>query len=151
MKQIKAFIQNPIGSKLNYQYNEESFEFLGTDEINGTYPFPYGFIPNTLAEDGDCADCFVITKKKLDSGSQHNLVVIGLMEVWENEEEDHKLLLKFLEEKIDFGETEQSTLREFEENIFSKIDNRVMKIGEFLDSTSAKDYLERCLKDNAKR
>jgi inorganic pyrophosphatase len=59
---ITVFIENEAGSDVKHHYNEETFEVLRTERVGVDYPYPYGFVPGTLAPDGDAADCFVITE-----------------------------------------------------------------------------------------
>ncbi|MEM3221361.1 MAG: inorganic diphosphatase, partial [Saccharolobus sp.] len=60
--EINVFIEIPMGSNIKYEYDEEE-EVIRVDRVLYTsmaYPFNYGFIPDTLAEDGDPLDVLVV-------------------------------------------------------------------------------------------
>ena len=139
---VKAFIENPRGSAVHHQYNEESFEFINTFDIFGEYPYPYGFIPKTKAEDGDCLDCYIITQRKLSRGMLYDCEIFGLMEVWEDNEEDHKILLYFEVENFSFEETEQRNLKSFEVNA---IQQSQTKVGQIREKEFALKQIQKCL------
>ena len=58
MDYITAFIEVPKGSRNKYEYNHETGRiFLDRMLFSSVqYPADYGFIPETLAEDGDELD-----------------------------------------------------------------------------------------------
>ena len=111
--------------------------FLGTASVVGAYPYPYGFIPNTKAEDGDCLDCYLLTERDVDRGQLYECEVVGLMEVWENDEEDHKVLLRFPDERFTL---QGETLKRFEE---SAIPGSKTRVGRFLGIDSTIAYLQK--------
>jgi hypothetical protein len=65
---IKVFIENEAGSSIKNTYDEKTLELIGSAEVARPYPYPYGFVLDTLSGDGDCVDCFVVTEKALRSG-----------------------------------------------------------------------------------
>lgn len=62
MDYITAFIEVPKGSRNKYEYNHETGRiFLDRMLFSSVqYPADYGFIPETLAEDGDELDILVL-------------------------------------------------------------------------------------------
>lgn len=57
-----------------------------------TYPCHYGFIPNTLAQDGDPFDVLVCTPFPLLPGSVIACKIIGMLEMTDEAGVDHKAL-----------------------------------------------------------
>ena len=141
---LYAFIENPKGSGSNFKYDEVSFELLGTKEINGKYPFAYGFIPNTLSEDGACLDCFVISDRELKSGFKFDTTVLDILEVWENGQVDHKLILQIRDECIQLNEKILLKIKTFEEQIFLKSNGYEMKVGKYKGRENALVHLDNC-------
>ena len=89
---LKVYIQNEAGSRIKNKHNEKTLEHLGSREISGPYPYAYGFILETTTDDGDCVDCFVITQEKMNTNTVVECHPIGLLEVFENGETDHKVI-----------------------------------------------------------
>ncbi len=57
-----------------------------------SYPFNYGFIPNTLSEDGDPVDVLVMSEYAVVPGVVIPVSVIGILEMEDEEGIDAKLL-----------------------------------------------------------
>jgi inorganic pyrophosphatase len=51
MMMVNVFVQNEAGSNQNY-HNERTFEFKFAETVSRAYPYPYGFIVGTDADDG---------------------------------------------------------------------------------------------------
>ena len=49
---IQMMVQVAAGSCDRHNYNEKTLEYLGTRPGSQPYPYPYGFIIGTSAEDG---------------------------------------------------------------------------------------------------
>lgn len=56
------------------------------------YPCNYGFIPNTLADDGDPVDVLVITPFPVIAGALIRVRVLGMLKMTDESGEDAKLL-----------------------------------------------------------
>jgi inorganic pyrophosphatase len=88
------------------QYSNKKFEFdkkSQTLELDRVLPYPYfypycyGFIPNTLAQDGDELDALIITNKSLKNNEYHNAYIIGVL-IMEDEKGMDEKILAVLEE-----------------------------------------------------
>ena len=79
---------------VKYEINKE-YSMIEVDRINSTamfYPANYGFVPNTLADDGDPIDILVITRFPLQVGSLINVRPIGLLIMEDEGGIDHKVI-----------------------------------------------------------
>jgi len=65
---MKVFIENQANSNVKHFFDEKTLEPKGSCLVSCVYPFPYGFVLNTNASDGDNVDCFVLTKTVLFTG-----------------------------------------------------------------------------------
>ena len=70
-EQINVFVEIPQGSSIKYELDKESGvvfvdRFLYTAF---TYPFNYGFVPGTQADDGDPTDVLVISSQSVARNS----------------------------------------------------------------------------------
>ena len=63
--EIKIFIEIPKGSRQKYELNEETGQIELDRTIYGPvyFPFEYGYIKNTLADDGDPLDALILTNE----------------------------------------------------------------------------------------
>jgi len=101
--EIEVYIQNLAGSRVKNRHNEATLVHVGSIELFEPYPFAYGFIPKTIAADGDCLDCYLLSPSDLEVNSLIRCIPIGILEQFENEEPDHKILavLRGESEKVD--------------------------------------------------
>jgi inorganic pyrophosphatase len=93
-EQINVFIEIPQGSSIKYELDKES-GVVFVDRFLYTafsYPFNYGFIPNTHAEDGDPVDVLVIADKTVAPGVVIPSVPIGMLEMEDEEGIDTKII-----------------------------------------------------------
>jgi inorganic pyrophosphatase len=92
---IDVFIEITKNSHIKYEYDKEK-KALICDRILHTpfmYQFNYGFIPNTLSEDGDPIDVVVIMEDKLIPGSYINCKLLGYLETKDESGVDPKLIM----------------------------------------------------------
>lgn len=92
MKGTRAFIEIEMFSRYKYELNKDSNTLILDRPLNQMIPSNYGFVPETLFDDGDPLDVFVITKFSLKSGCECKIEVIGAFECLDQETPDHKLL-----------------------------------------------------------
>ena len=113
---IQAFIQVAAGSCDRNIYNERTLEYLETRPGSLPYPYPYGFIVGTSAEDGCCVDCYLITNEKLTPGTIVECEPVALLEQHEDEEIDHKILAVLPGQELTVHE---DVLKEIEDFIYT--------------------------------
>ncbi len=91
---IYVVVEIPQGSSIKYEVDKESGavfvdRFLYTAMY---YPFNYGFIPNTLADDGDPEDVLVVSSEPVAPGSVIRCRPIGMLEMEDEEGIDTKII-----------------------------------------------------------
>jgi inorganic pyrophosphatase len=87
---VTALIEMPQGSLKKIEIKEG--KPVVDREISIPVPISYGYIPGTLAEDGDALDIFVVSNKYLDTGHIVSVRVIGMFECQDQGITDNKLL-----------------------------------------------------------
>lgn len=93
--EVNAFIEIPQGGlPVKYELNEASGvlfvdRFLHTSMI---YPFNYGFIPGTLAEDGDPLDILVVTPMPVIAGCVIRARPVGVLLMNDEKGVDEKIM-----------------------------------------------------------
>lgn len=93
--EINVIIEIPMhGEPVKYEVDKETGA-LFVDRFMATamfYPTNYGYIPNTLSEDGDPVDVLVITPVPLISGAVIPCRVVGMLKMTDESGVDAKLL-----------------------------------------------------------
>lgn len=140
---IKILIQVEAGSRDKKLYNEKTLEYQRTSRISRPYPYAYGFIIGTRAEDGDSVDCYLITKDKLNSGTIVECEPIGLLEQDEDGEVDHKVLATWPGQNVELGEELLKELRDFIYAIFAQFPEVHVSIGRILPREAALDHIQK--------
>ena len=93
-EEIYVLIEIPQGSAIKYEMDKVS-GFIMVDRFNYTamsYPFNYGFIPGTSAEDGDPVDVLVISSYAVSPGTVIAARPIGMLEMEDEAGIDTKIL-----------------------------------------------------------
>lgn len=139
---MRVFIENEAGSRRKSTFDERTLRRLKTVDVSAAYPFPYGFVIDTVSGDGDAVDCFVITSRELPSGESLECDAIALLEQIEDGEIDHKLLAVPTGESAMIDDATVATLRHFATNVFSHVAGKQMTIGRLLDREAAEAYLQ---------
>jgi inorganic pyrophosphatase len=91
---INVLIEIPGGSKNKYEYDKE-LQAFALDRVlysSVQYPFDYGFVPNTLADDGDPLDGMVIIDEPTFPGCVIVARPIGMLEMIDGGDRDEKIL-----------------------------------------------------------
>jgi inorganic pyrophosphatase len=91
---VNVVIEIPQGSGVKYEVDKDSGaiivdRFLFTPM---TYPAAYGFIPGTLADDGDPADALVLTPAAVVPGAVIRARPIGLLRMEDEAGGDEKII-----------------------------------------------------------
>jgi inorganic pyrophosphatase len=139
---MKVFIQNEAGSFVKHSHDEKTLELKRQERVSRAYPFPYGFIVDTTAEDGDNVDCFVLTRKLLRTGQIVECRAIALMEQFEDGQIDHNVLAVLDDEDADLSSEIEQTLADFVHHVFDHIPGKKIQIGEFRGSDAASQYIK---------
>jgi inorganic pyrophosphatase len=95
MIEVDVIIEIAKGSHIKYEYDKKK-NMIVCDRILHTpmkYPFNYGFIPNTLSEDGDPVDVVVLMEDELIPGCSIKCKILGYLETKDHAGNDPKLLV----------------------------------------------------------
>lgn len=92
-KVVNAIIEIPKGRRSKFEMDKKS-GLIRLDRYlyaSSHYPGDYGFIPQTLAEDGDPLDVLVMVNEPTFSGCLIETRVIGLFKMLDNGQNDFKV------------------------------------------------------------
>ena len=79
---LQVIIETPKGSRNKYAFNKDLglFELKKVLPAGMAFPYDFGFIPSTLAEDGDPTDVLVLMDEPAFTGCLLQCRVIGVIE-----------------------------------------------------------------------
>src|SRR3954471_2951011 len=100
-EELNAIIEIPKGSNNKYEVDKES-GLIKLDRANyssAAYPFDYGFVPQTLWDDGDALDVIVLTTYPLNEGVLIEARPVGILNMIDGDEADDKILAVPAEDK----------------------------------------------------
>ena len=142
---VKVYIEIKQYSIIKYEYNKQTRQLEIDRILNSKFPYPYayGFIPNTLADDGDELDILIITNKHIDNNAYYNVFIIGALEMEDEKGNDEKLLCVLEDDYEKFNEIEHlpddilDNIMTFFLNYKKNEPNKWSKIGCFMNKTDA--------------
>ena len=99
---IKVYIEIEQFSNIKYEYDKDQQKLI-IDRILDepfTYPYSYGYIPNTLALDNDELDVLIISDKPIKNDTYYDVYIIGCLVMEDEKGMDEKILCVLEEDDI---------------------------------------------------
>jgi inorganic pyrophosphatase len=96
MSEVDVIVEISKGSHIKYEYDKEK-KILICDRILHTpmkYPFNYGFIPDTLSEDGDPLDIVILSEDELLPGCEIKCQILGYLDTTDDDGNDPKIIVR---------------------------------------------------------
>jgi len=92
---VNVVVEIPAGSKNKIEWNREKavMQLNRVEPAIFAKPTNYGFIPQTLDEDGDELDALIITDEPLPTGVVVRAKIIGVMKFEDDGEVDDKIVV----------------------------------------------------------
>ncbi len=154
---VKAIIEVPLNSNIKYEIDKDS----GAVEVDRVlysamhYPANYGFVANTLSDDGDPADILVLCDYPLQAGSYIKCRLVGVLMTEDESGGDEKLLAvptakidPTYKDIHDLGDVPEHTLdriKNFFETYKILEPNKWVKVSGFKDKKEATEILEKAI------
>jgi inorganic pyrophosphatase len=145
---VNVFIEISKNSHIKYEYDKNKKSLI-CDRILHTpfkYNFNYGFIPDTLSEDGDPIDAVIIMEDELIPGCYIDCKIIGVLETSDDKGNDPKLILcpstkvdptyKSYNNISDINELTKDKILYFFKH-YKDLEKKSVTIGNFLDKDEA--------------
>ncbi|MFA5392359.1 MAG: inorganic diphosphatase [Candidatus Paceibacterota bacterium] len=148
---VYAVIEIPRGLSNKYEFDTR-FETIKLDRVlypPFDYPGEYGFMPETVSEDGDPADILVLVSQPTFPGCLLKAKPIGLLRMEDAGELDYKVLAVACDdhgyENINNYQDLPKFLLEQIETFFKnykKLEDKITKILGWEDEKKAKEYIQ---------
>ncbi len=151
---VMALIEIPRGSKNKYEWNEEMGGVALSRVLyqSVAYPAEYGFIPGTLAEDGDALDVIVLIDQPTFPGCFMRVRPIGVLRLHQEGERDDKVLCVSVADPLyadthDIGDISPHRLLEIRHFFatYTELEGREVVVGEWENAQAAMDEIRECL------
>jgi len=156
---INVVIEIPSGSNpVKYEVDKDSGtifvdRFLGTSMV---YPCEYGFVPNTLSEDGDPVDVLVVSPFALFPGAVIRCRPVGMLRMTDESGKDAKILAvpvekltpryKGVTSPVDLGQDLLNAIKHFFEHYKDLEEGKWVKVDGWEDVVSAHKEIEASVK-----
>ncbi len=150
-REFTAVIEIPAGSKKKYELDKKT-GLLKLDRILHTsthYPWNYGFIPRTYAEDSDPLDVLVLCTEAIDPLVMVKSYPIGVLRMTDNDECDDKIIAipcqdptwNFYKEVAQLPPHILQEIMHFFE-VYKALENKETAISEIFDKEEAMKIIE---------
>jgi len=146
--EMNVIIEIPKFSKNKYEIDKET-GIIALDRVMHTaqdYPFDYGFVPQTLFDDGDALDVVLITTYPLAPGILVKARPVGIMEMVDGGDRDDKVVAVPVEDPRfddvkDLGDLNKHFIKEMSHffETYKKVQNKEVSIGEWHGKDAAKE------------
>lgn len=100
---VNTVVEIPEGSFLKIEWDRERAAFM-LDRVEPAIfakPCSYGFIPQTLDEDGDELDTLIVCDEPLPTGIWLEAKILGVMNFEDDGEMDHKVVVRAADDRND--------------------------------------------------
>ena len=152
MNLVSCYIEIQKNSNNKYEF-DKTLNKLVLDRVLASpysYPFAYGFIRNTLGNDGDEIDILIITNKELEIDNYVNGYIIGGLSMEDEKGMDEKLFIVLPDEyselsNISFmNKKDLENIHDFFSNYKSKDENKWSKVHRFLSKSESIELYNKC-------
>jgi inorganic pyrophosphatase len=149
---VEVFVEIPQGSRNKYEYDKVRRVFVLDRVLYSSvhYPTDYGFIPDTLADDGDPLDALVIVQEPTFPGCIVPARPIGMLDMYDDKGEDEKVLAVPLGDPRFEGvnslqHISPHWLREIENffQTYKTLEDRLTQVRGWCDAVAAWETIER--------
>ena len=150
---VDAHIEIPKGSQNKYEFDKEAGVYRLDRVLHSPFHYPteYGYIENTLAEDGDPLDILVLVTLPTFPGCVIESRVVGALLMADDKGQDEKLLgvpakdPRFAEIR-DLGDVPGHILKEIAHffKVYKDLENKVTNVEGWKDRAEAERILREC-------
>jgi inorganic pyrophosphatase len=153
--EMNVIVEIPKLSKNKYEIDKET-GIIALDRVMHSaqdYPFDYGFVPQTLFDDGDALDVVLVTTYPLAPGILVKARPVAIMEMEDGGDRDDKVVavpvddprMNDINDLADLNSHFAKEMTHFFET-YKKIQNKEVKIGEWHGADKAKEAFDRSVK-----
>ncbi|MSU74318.1 inorganic diphosphatase [Candidatus Kaiserbacteria bacterium] len=120
-EEMNVIVEIPKGSQNKYEIDKASglFKLDRANYSSAAYPIEYGFVPQTLWDDGDAVDVLVLASFPIPTGVLVVTRPVAIMEMIDSGENDYKIIAVPVDDKRwddvkDLEDINKHTLKEIQ-------------------------------------
>lgn len=149
-----VLIEIPKGSRNKYEYDFELKKIRYDRMIFSSmmYPADYGFIPETLALDGDPLDVLVLVTEPTFPGCVMEVKPIGVFHMEDEKGPDEKIICVPVSDPVwnklnKLGEVNPHLISEIEHffQVYKDLEKKKVNVGGWGDVEEAKEIISKCI------
>ncbi len=154
---VNVLVEIPQGSSVKYEIDKESGalfidRFLYTSM---SYPFNYGYVPQTLDGDGDGIDVLVLSSQVVQAGTVLPARPIGMLEMEDEEGMDTKVIavptikidpfFSNINDIEDLGDAYKNKIKHFFDSYKQLEPGKWVKTKDFLNKAAAIEAIQKAI------
>lgn len=145
---VRVYVEIEQFSNIKYEFNKETIQLEIDRLLNEpyVYPYAYGFILNTLAEDGDELDILIVSDDKKNifkNDSYYSVYIIGALDMEDEKGRDQKVLCvseqdySKIKDISDLSNDIKTTISTFFANYKNDTPGKWSKVTQFMNKSEA--------------
>lgn len=154
-EEFNVIVECPKGTRVKYEIDKETglimFDRILYSPMH--YSTNYGFVPQTLWEDGDPLDVLVLTEESLVPGCLVKCRAVGVLDMIDGGEGDAKVLAVPLKDPRydqikDINDVPPHLLKEIQHffRVYKDLQNKKVEVGDWKNRESALQDIEKSFK-----
>lgn len=151
---MSVIVEIPKGSSNKYEIDKET-GLIALDRVSHTaqdFPFDYGFVPQTLWDDGDPLDVVILTTHPLYPGILVRVRPVAVMDMTDSGDSDAKIIAVPVsdprwDDVVDLKDLNKHTLKEIEHfySTYKQLQNKIVTVHSFKGKKEAEEAFERAV------
>ncbi len=153
---VEAIIEIPMGTQNKYEVDKKKHRIKLNRVLYSkmTYPAEYGFIEETLAEDGDPLDILVLATTQTFPGCIVDARIVGYLDMYDSGEHDEKIIavvdadprFEDIDEISDIKDLQLKEIKLFFRNYKELQPGHHVEVLDYYSRDQALDLIEKCRK-----
>ena len=148
---VNCVVEIPKGTNVKYEYDIDLNVFKVDRCLISAmnYPVNYGFIPQTIADDGDPLDVIIYSRFSFNMGSVSECKIIGGLEMTEDDKMDYKMLgiptfINSINSMRDLKDDFLEITKDFLKN-YKNVEGKKVWVGNWFNKTKAKQIINKSI------
>lgn len=150
---VNAVIEIPKDTNVKYEYDSKlgAFKYDRSLLSAMVYPASYGFIPNTVADDGDALDVLIYNAMPIDKGIVVESRVIAVLDMEDGGKDDFKILATPTSHIRDYSSLDcvDPQFLKISQNFFAHykdLNNTKVRVGDWYEKEKAYEIINESIK-----
>jgi inorganic pyrophosphatase len=146
---INCVVEIPKDTNVKYEYDPKNNIFKVDRCLISAmrYPVNYGFIPQTLADDGDPLDIIIYSRFSFTTGCVSECKIIGGLDMTENGNKDYKIIgvptfIESVNHIKDLKDDWLEVTRDFFKN-YKNVEKKKVTVGKWFTANKAKQIVKK--------